>query len=58
MLPIILGVVLYVLLLMAYPWYTLSASVAGYLIFLPFSVLAYSRRAKREGEKVPPSDIG
>jgi CDP-diacylglycerol--serine O-phosphatidyltransferase len=57
-LPIILGVVLYILLLMTYPWYTLTASVAGYLIFLPFSVRAYSRRAKREGEKVPPSDIG
>ncbi|MBZ9674905.1 CDP-alcohol phosphatidyltransferase family protein [Mesorhizobium sp. ES1-1] len=57
-LPIILGVVLYVLLLMTYPWYTLTASVAGYLVFLPFSVLAYSKRAKREGERVPPSDIG
>ncbi|TIW89868.1 MAG: CDP-diacylglycerol--serine O-phosphatidyltransferase, partial [Mesorhizobium sp.] len=57
-LPIILGVVLYVLLLMTYPWYTLTASVAGYLIFLPFSVRAYSKRAKLEGEKVPPSDIG
>lgn len=57
-LPIILAVVLYVLLLMTYPWYTLTASAAGYLIFLPFSVRAYSKRAKREGEKVPPSDIG
>ena len=57
-LPIILAVVLYVLLLMTYPWYTLTASVAGYLVFLPFSVRAYSKRAKREGEKVPPSDIG
>lgn len=57
-LPVILAVVLYVLLLMTYPWYTLTASVAGYLAFLPFSVRAYSQRAKREGEKVPPSDIG
>ncbi|WP_442920323.1 CDP-alcohol phosphatidyltransferase family protein [Mesorhizobium sp. WSM4983] len=57
-LPVILGVVLYILLLMAYPWYTLTASVAGYLVFLPFSVRAYSKRAIREGEKVPPSDIG
>ena len=57
-LPIILAVVLYVLLLMTYPWYTLTASVAGYLLFLPFSVRAYTKRAKREGEKVPPSDIG
>lgn len=57
-LPIILGVVLYILLLMTYPWYTLTASVAGYLLFLPFSIRAYSKRAKREGEKVPRSDIG
>lgn len=57
-LPVILAVVLYVLLLMAYPWYTLTASVAGYLLFLPFSVRAYSKRARLEGEKVPPSDIG
>jgi CDP-diacylglycerol--serine O-phosphatidyltransferase len=57
-LPVILGVVLYILLLMTYPWYTLTASVAGYLLFLPFSVRAYSKRAKLEGEKVPPSDIG
>ncbi|WP_412033575.1 CDP-alcohol phosphatidyltransferase family protein [Mesorhizobium sp. BH1-1-5] len=57
-LPVILGVVLYILLLMTYPWYTLTASVAGYLFFLPFSVRAYSKRAKLEGEKVPPSDIG
>nr|WP_240992495.1 phosphatidylcholine/phosphatidylserine synthase [Mesorhizobium ciceri] len=57
-LPIILGVVLYILLLMTYPWYTLTASVVGYLLFLPFSIRAYSKRAKREGEKVPPSDIG
>ena len=57
-LPIILAVVLYILLLMTYPWYTLTASVAGYLLFLPFSVRAYSKRAKQEGEKVPPSDIG
>lgn len=57
-LAVILAVVLYILLLMAYPWYTLTASVAGYLLFLPFSVRAYSKRAMREGEKVPPSDIG
>jgi len=57
-LPVILGVVLYILLLMAYPWYTLTASVGGYLLYLPFSVRAYSKRARLEGEKVPPSDIG
>jgi CDP-diacylglycerol---serine O-phosphatidyltransferase len=57
-LPIILGAVLYILLLMTYPWYTLTASVAGYLLFLPLSIRAYSKRAKREGEKVPPSEFG
>lgn len=57
-LPVILAVVLYILLLMAYPWYTLTASVGAYLLFLPFSVRAYSKRARLEGEKVPPSDIG
>jgi CDP-diacylglycerol--serine O-phosphatidyltransferase len=56
-LPVILGVVLYFLLLVTYPWYTLTASVAGYLIFLPFSVVAYSRRAKKEGEAVLPPDV-
>ncbi len=57
-LPVILGVVLYILLLLAYPWYALTASVAGYLLYLPFSVRAYTKRARLEGEKVPPSDIG
>ena len=51
-LPVILAVVLYILLLMTYPWYTLTASVAGYLIFLPFSRarLFQARQARgREG---------
>lgn len=56
-LPVILAVVLYVLLLLSYPWHTLTASVVIYLIFLPFSVLAYSRRAKKEGEAVLPPDV-
>ena len=56
-LPVILAVVLYVLLLVSYPWHTLTASVAAYLIFLPFSVRAYSRRAKKEGEAILPPDI-
>ena len=57
-LPLILAVVLFVLLLLTYPWQTLTASVAAYLAFLPLSVRAYAQRAKREGEKVPPSDTG
>jgi CDP-diacylglycerol--serine O-phosphatidyltransferase len=56
-LPVILAVVLYFLLLVSYPWYTLTASVLAYLVFLPFSVRAYSRRAKKEGEAVLPPDV-
>jgi CDP-diacylglycerol---serine O-phosphatidyltransferase len=50
--PLIFGVVLYVLLLADYPWQTLSVSVVAYLIFLPFSARAYSRRAKLEAAKL------
>lgn len=56
-LPVILAVVLYMLLLVSYPWHTLTASVVAYLVFLPFSVRAYSRRAKKEGEAVLPPDV-
>ena len=48
--PIILGIVLFVLLLITYPWQTLTASVAAYLLFIPLSARAYSRRAKVEEE--------
>ena len=54
---VILAIVLFFLLLVSYPWYTLTASVIGYLLFLPFSVLAYSRRAKLEGEAELPPDV-
>ena len=57
MLPVILAVVLYFLLLVSYPWHTLTASVAAYLVFLPFSMRAYSRRAAREGEGQLPPDV-
>lgn len=57
MLLVILAIVLVFLLLVSYPWYTLTASVAAYLVFLPLSVLAYSRRAKREGETELPPDV-
>jgi CDP-diacylglycerol---serine O-phosphatidyltransferase len=56
-LPVILAVVLYVLLLASYPWETLTASAIAYLVFLPFSVLAYSKRARREGEVALPADV-
>lgn len=56
-LPVILAVVLFFLLLVSYPWYTLTASVFVYLVFLPFSVRAYSRRARKEGEAELPPDV-
>lgn len=51
LLPVMLLAVFYVLLLTVYPWQTLTASVIGYLIFLPLSASAYARRARIEGEK-------
>ncbi|AWC24739.1 CDP-diacylglycerol-serine O-phosphatidyltransferase [Aminobacter sp. MSH1] len=51
LLPVMLVAVFYVLLLTVYPWQTLTASVIGYLIFLPLSASAYARRARIEGEK-------
>ncbi|WP_244487890.1 phosphatidylcholine/phosphatidylserine synthase [Aminobacter sp. DSM 101952] len=51
LLPVMLIAVFYVLLLTVYPWQTLTASVIGYLIFLPLSASAYARRARIEGEK-------
>ncbi len=55
--PLLLGAVLYVILLVIYPWQTLSASVVVYLLFLPFSARAYSRRAKLEAAnaETPPA---
>lgn len=47
-LPVILAAMFYVLVLFAYPWETLSASAIAYLLFLPLSVRAYSRRRERE----------
>jgi CDP-diacylglycerol--serine O-phosphatidyltransferase len=49
--PLILGLVFYVLLLTSYPWQTTTASALAYLIFLPLSARAYARRAKLEEAK-------
>lgn len=46
--PLILGVVLYVGLLMSYTWQSLTLTALAYLIFLPFSVLAWHRRVAAE----------
>lgn len=53
-LPMILGVLLYVLMLVNYTWPTLAVSALAYLLFLPFSARAYSRRARREEQNAPP----
>lgn len=47
-LPAILCAVLYVLLLATFSWQTLTASAVVYLLYLPLSARAYSRRAARE----------
>lgn len=46
--PLIFAVVLFVLLLVNYTWQTISAAALGYLVFLPLSARAYSRRARLE----------
>lgn len=46
--PLMLVLVFYVLVLVSFTWITLAVSAVGYLIFLVFSVRAYSRRAARE----------
>lgn len=46
--PVMLGIVIYVLLLASYPWHTIAASAIAYLVFLPYSARAYSRRADFE----------
>lgn len=50
-LPLIFAMAFFVLLLAAYPWYTMTATVIGYLVFLPLSARAYSRRAVEEHKK-------
>lgn len=50
-LPLLLGAALVILLLVTYPWQTLSACVVAYLIFLPLSARAYARRARLEEAK-------
>ncbi|WP_157015183.1 CDP-alcohol phosphatidyltransferase family protein [Mesorhizobium xinjiangense] len=48
--PLMLGVVLFVLLLSTYPWHTMTVSALLYLVFLPLSYRAYSRREAAESE--------
>jgi CDP-diacylglycerol--serine O-phosphatidyltransferase len=50
--PLILGVVFYVLLLSTYTWQTLAASAIAYLVVLPWSFTAYARRARQAEAEV------
>ena len=57
--PLLLGVVFYVLLLATYTWQTMSVSALAYLAFLPASAAAYARRARQaEAEPAAPADEG
>ncbi|MBE0692050.1 MAG: CDP-diacylglycerol--serine O-phosphatidyltransferase [Aquamicrobium sp.] len=49
--PMILGTVLYVALLASYTWHTMAATAVAFLVFLPFSAIAYRRREAREAAK-------
>jgi CDP-diacylglycerol--serine O-phosphatidyltransferase len=46
--PLILGVVIYAGFLMSFTWQTLTLTALGYLLFLPFSALAWKRRFAAE----------
>lgn len=46
--PMILGTVLYVALLASYTWHAMAATALAFLVFLPFSAIAYRRREVRE----------
>ncbi len=48
MLPLILVILLYVLLLVNYPWQAMSVTAIGYLVFIPLSWMSYRRREKEE----------
>jgi len=50
--PLILGVVLYVAMLATFTWETLTLSVVAYLAFLPFSLRMWRRQAAREAAKM------
>jgi CDP-diacylglycerol--serine O-phosphatidyltransferase len=49
--PLILGVVLYVAMMATFTWETLTLSVVAYLVFLPFSLRMWRRQAVAEAAK-------
>lgn len=56
--PVIFGVVLYVLLLASYTWETMTVSAIAYIIFLPLSMRSYTRRAEVEEPGQAPDRSG
>lgn len=60
-LPVVIVVVLFVALLIAYPWILLTAGTLAYLVSLPFGWLSYRRYQRRSresrAEAVPPGAI-
>ena len=49
--PLMLGMVLYVALLFSYTWHTMTATALAYLVGLPFSARAYARRDAKEAAR-------
>ncbi|MER2534709.1 MAG: CDP-diacylglycerol--serine O-phosphatidyltransferase [Rhizobiaceae bacterium] len=57
--PLMLGVVLFLLMLFNYTWQTLALGAVAYMLFLPLSALAYTRREKAETAKAAePAETG
>lgn len=50
--PCMLVMVIYVGFLATYTWYTLLITAISYMIFLPYSAMAYNKRAALESEKM------
>lgn len=53
--PLILGIVVYVVLLFSYTWYTTAATALAYIAFLPFSARAYMRREAQSEATTDPT---
>jgi CDP-diacylglycerol---serine O-phosphatidyltransferase len=54
--PLMLGIVLFVLLLTSYPWATMTASAVAYLAFLPLSARMFARRLAGPETQTGPTD--
>ncbi|MBH9975150.1 MULTISPECIES: CDP-diacylglycerol--serine O-phosphatidyltransferase [Bartonella] len=50
--PGMLVVVIYVGFLATYTWQVLLVTAIGYMVFLPFSLMAYQKRSVREAQKI------